>query len=214
MIFYMGFCFFSMLGIGVYPIFGSGWSSNSKYSLLGGIRSIAQTISYEVVFSLIIFCYIIFVNSYDFYFYYYFHFIFFMYFPVFFCWLICLLSELNRTPFDFAEGERELVSGFNIEYGGYGFAIIFISEYGFIIFLSLISSFLYFGLGILSLFYGFIFMFFILLVRGRYPRYRYDKLIYLAWKGILPVILNYLIYCLGVFIFIIYLFYLNGVLAY
>nr|YP_002317255.1 NADH dehydrogenase subunit 1 [Symphylella sp. YG-2006]ABQ01741.1 NADH dehydrogenase subunit 1 [Symphylella sp. YG-2006] len=181
--------FFAVLGLGVYSIFGSGWASNSKYALLGGMRSVAQTISYEVVFSLVLLIYLVFLGSYDFGEFHYYSIFYFFYFPVFLCWIICLLAELNRTPFDFAEGESELVSGFNIEYSGFGFAFIFMAEYGYIIFLSLITGIIFFG-GMM-LFFGFVTMGFILVVRGSYPRYRYDKLMYLAWKGMLPVILNY-----------------------
>lgn len=201
--FYYGILFFFiLLGLGVYSVFGAGWASNSKYALLGGIRSIAQTISYEVVFSLVLLVYLFFLGSYDFREFNYYNFMYILYTPVFFCWLICLLAELNRTPFDFAEGERELVSGFNVEYSGFGFAFIFMAEYGFIIFLRMISGVIFINTYIIAA--RFIVIFFILLVRGRYPRYRYDKLIYLAWKGILPVILNYFFFVVGVVSLFIY----------
>jgi len=106
-----------------------------------------------------------------------------------------MVAETNRTPFDFAEGESELVSGFNIEYGRGGFALLFLAEYGIIIFISYLVCYLFFGgLGNILLLNikGLFFCFFFLWVRGTYPRFRYDKLIGLVWRDILPISLNLL----------------------
>lgn len=134
--------------ISVYVILGRGWSSNSKYALLGAYRGVAQTISYEVGFSFILLRILVFSISYSFrqiiLFQQYFFFIFFLW-NLFIVWLVTILAETNRTPFDFAEGESELVSGFNVEYGGGGFALLFIAEYGNIIFIRYFTSILFFG---------------------------------------------------------------------
>lgn len=126
----------------------SGWSSNSKYALLGAVRSVAQTISYEVTMALILVLLIFVGISFDFVdlsssqsFLWY----FFLFFPVFVMWFISSLAETNRAPFDLAEGESELVSGFNIEYGGGEFSFLFIAEYGSILLMSLITVSLFFG---------------------------------------------------------------------
>jgi NADH-ubiquinone oxidoreductase chain 1 len=112
--------------------------------------------------------------------------------PLGVCWFIRSLAETNRAPFDFAEGESELVSGFNIEYSSGGFAILFIAEYARILFMrGLFVAILLGRSARRELFYlklGFIIYLFIL-IRGTLPRFRYDKLISLAWKIILPSVL-------------------------
>lgn len=210
-----GFLFFlSCSSVGVYGLIICGWSSNRSYSILGCIRSVSQAVSYEVSLSLIILCYFFVVDSYSFVDFYKlqvnFWFVFFS-FPLFFCWVSCCMAETNRTPFDFSEGESELVSGFNIEYGSGEFAFLFISEYSRIIFISLISCLLFLG----GDFYSFsffiklvIFCFFFIWVRSCLPRYRYDKLIYLAWKGFLPLSLNYLLFFFFIKFIYIYHFFL------
>ena len=96
----------------------------------------------------------------------------FLLFPVVAIWLFSIVAELNRTPFDFAEGERELVSGFNVEYGGMEFAMIFMAEYGIIIFFGVVTFYVLVRQPLL----GVVLVFLVLLFRGGYPRYRYDKL--------------------------------------
>jgi len=134
-----GLFFFCCTSFGVYTLMGRGWSSNSNYALLGAIRGIAQTISYEVRIALIYLSFIFIVGSYNLnYFYSNQVAVWFIIlnFPIFLCWVTSILAETNRTPFDFAEGESELVSGFNIEYGRGGFALLFLAEYARIIFMS------------------------------------------------------------------------------
>nr|AFI54759.1 NADH dehydrogenase subunit 1 [Sastragala edessoides] len=199
-----GFLFFMCCtGIGVYGVLLSGWSSNSNYALLGGLRSVAQTISYEVSMSLIMLNFIVFVYSFnmvDFMFYQKYCWFLFFSLPLFFCWLSSCLAETNRSPFDFAEGESELVSGFNVEYSGGGFAFIFLSEYLNIIFMSMITTVMFLGCDLWSIMFYLSIVFIIfwfIWVRGTLPRFRYDKLMYLTWKLFLPLSLNYLFFFVG-----------------
>nr|UPL65350.1 NADH dehydrogenase subunit 1 [Piesma cf. maculatum] len=196
-----GFLFFLCItGLGVYGLMLSGWSSNSKYALLGGLRAVAQTISYEVSMALIMMNYFIFIFSFNlisFMFYQFYCWFIFLSLPMFFSWLSSCLAETNRSPFDFAEGESELVSGFNVEYSGAGFSFIFLSEYSNIIFMSMITSIMFLGCNLYSLFFylNIVFiMFWFIWVRGTLPRFRYDKLMYLTWKIFLPMSLNYFIF--------------------
>lgn len=103
--------------------------------------------------------------------------------------MISCYAETNRSPFDFREGESELVSGFNTEYGGGSFSLIFIGEYRSILFLSFLRGLLYFGASFFFLFYFFLVSFSYLWVRCSFPRLRYDKLILICWKGILIYVL-------------------------
>nr|YP_009500739.1 NADH dehydrogenase subunit 1 [Lanthanaphalara mira]AWU48960.1 NADH dehydrogenase subunit 1 [Lanthanaphalara mira] len=191
---------FVILSLNVYPMMISGWSSNSCYSILGCIRSIAQSISYEVSFFLMIFCFIFLSFSMNIYMYWIMQYkvvSMFYFFPIFVMLFISFLAELNRTPFDFSEGESELVSGFNVEYGGSGFALIFLSEYLSIIFVSFFVSFMFFGGGVVSLILYLemgIFVSLIIIIRASLPRYRYDKLMNLCWKSYLMVVLNMILF--------------------
>nr|ADL59787.1 NADH dehydrogenase subunit 1 [Meloidae sp. MT-2010] len=205
--------FLAVSSLSVYSLMLAGWSSNSNYSLLGSLRSVAQTISYEVSLALILMSFIFLVlsmNLFDFMLVQKLVWLIFLMFPLSLMWLVSGLAETNRTPFDFAEGESELVSGFNVEYSSGGFALIFMAEYASILFMSMISVLLFLGGNLFS------FMFFIKLVfvafwwiwvRGTLPRFRYDKLMYLAWKSFLPSSLLYLIFFLNLkmLIFIILL---------
>nr|YP_009728184.1 NADH dehydrogenase subunit 1 [Euproctis seitzi]QIA46631.1 NADH dehydrogenase subunit 1 [Euproctis seitzi] len=199
----------SCLSLGVYMVLVAGWSSNSNYSLLGALRALAQTISYEVSLAMILLSSIIMIMSFNmFYFENYqekIWFLFMMY-PLGLCLFSSMLAETNRTPFDFAEGESELVSGFNVEYSSGGFALIFLAEYGMILFMSMIFVIFYMGGYNLNLLFYLKLLFITFLfiwVRGTLPRYRYDKLMYLAWKSYLPISLNLLIFFLGFKIFLI-----------
>nr|AML26503.1 NADH dehydrogenase subunit 1 [Staphylinidae sp. BMNH 1274665] len=202
--FTFSFLFFLCISsLSVYSVMLSGWSSNSNYALLGGLRSVAQTISYEVSLCLILLSFLFLVLSFnlmDLMYYQSFLWFIFLYMPLALIWLVSSLAETNRTPFDFAEGESELVSGFNVEYSSGGFALIFLAEYSNILFMSMLSVMLFLGAD----FYNFFFYiklvllsFFWVWVRGTLPRFRYDKLMNLAWKSFLSVSLNFLFFYSG-----------------
>nr|YP_009349947.1 NADH dehydrogenase subunit 1 [Kuwayamaea chinensis]AQM40121.1 NADH dehydrogenase subunit 1 [Kuwayamaea chinensis] len=203
--FNLGLLFFlCCTSLGVYTVMVAGWSSNSNYALLGGLRAVAQTISYEVSLALILLSFVILIGSYclmDFIKLQNYIWFIIISFPLMLAWFSSCLAETNRTPFDFAEGESELVSGFNVEYSSGGFALIFMAEYTSIMFMSMLFCVMFLGANVFS------FIFFIKLsllafifvwVRGTLPRFRYDKLMYLAWKSYLPLALNFLIFFLGV----------------
>nr|ALO77039.1 NADH deshydrogenase subunit 1 [Cryptocephalus sp. CRY01] len=202
----------SVSSLGVYCLMLAGWSSNSNYSLLGSLRAVAQTISYEVSLFLIILSFLFMVLSYNFGDFLKFQeniwFLFIM-LPLSMMWFVTCLAETNRTPFDFAEGESELVSGFNVEYSSGSFAMIFLAEYSSIIFMSMICSLLFLGGNFYSFFFflkiGFL-SFLWIWVRGTLPRYRYDKLMYMAWKSYLPISLFMLLVYMGLKLFILTLY--------
>lgn len=202
--FNLGVLFFlCCLRIGVYTVILAGWSSNSVYALLGGLRAVAQTISYEVRLVLILISVIFLVGGFNFYFFEDFQiivwFLFFI-FPIGIVWLVTSLAETNRTPFDFAEGESELVSGFNVEYRRGGFALIFLAEYARILFIRMLFSLIFLGGDVynFSFFLKLTFLSFLFIwVRGTLPRFRYDKLMFIAWKSFLPFSLNYLMIIVG-----------------
>nr|YP_009368844.1 NADH dehydrogenase subunit 1 [Phaneroptera nigroantennata]ARN59045.1 NADH dehydrogenase subunit 1 [Phaneroptera nigroantennata] len=202
--FNLGMLFFlCCTSMGVYTVMIAGWASNSNYALLGGLRGVAQTISYEVSLALILLSFVLLVESYslmDFIGLQDYSWFAFLSLPLMMAWFASCLAETNRTPFDFAEGESELVSGFNVEYSSGGFALIFMAEYTSIMFMSMLFCIIFLGADVFS------FMFFVKLsflafmfiwVRGTLPRFRYDKLMYLAWKSYLPLSLNFLFFFLG-----------------
>ena len=196
--------FLCVSSLNVYGTLLAGWASNSKYALLGRLRAIAQTISYEVRIALILLFPLFLVATFNF-----FElnelqetvWLGFLMLPVAFMWFATCVAETNRAPFDFAEGESELVSGFNIEYGRAGFALIFLAEYANILVIRLFSAVLFFGGR--SFFLGFndiifmlkvlFFAFLFIWVRASYPRFRYDLLISLTWKRFLPAALAFLL---------------------
>ena len=192
-----------ILRLNIYPTLLRGWASNRKYALVGALRRVAQTVSYEVRLALIFLFYFILtgrlrltesVSSNELVF----KGAFFL--PLIGIWLISCLAETNRTPFDFAEGESELVSGFNIEYGSLGFAIIFIAEYGRILFIRFFFRFIFFSNSSVSFslyFFLGLTVFFWVWARTTFPRYRYDKLIALTWKVYLPICLALCCYSMG-----------------
>nr|YP_009560649.1 NADH dehydrogenase subunit 1 [Liriomyza chinensis]AWX34637.1 NADH dehydrogenase subunit 1 [Liriomyza chinensis] len=214
--FNLGVLFFlCCTSLGVYTVMIAGWSSNSNYALLGALRAVAQTISYEVSLALILLSFIFLVNNYNllsFYFYQKFIWFFFIMLPLVLVWLSISMAETNRTPFDFAEGESELVSGFNVEYSSSGFALIFMSEYSSILFMSMLFVIMFLGADVLNVFFyiKLVFISFLFIwVRGTLPRFRYDKLMYLAWKNFLPFSLNYLFYVIGFKLLLLMLFLYN-----
>lgn len=183
--------------IRVYALFIAGWSSNSKYALLGALRGVAQTISYEVRIALILITILIGLISINltFIFLNQFSLILLIIFPISIIWLITIIAETNRAPLDFAEGESELVSGFNVEYGGRSFALIFIAEYLNILFIRLIISVLLTNniLNIVLIIKTTILAIVFVWIRASFPRIRYDHLIILTWKCLLPLTLIILI---------------------
>merc|ERR1712048_1146040 len=202
--------------LSVYGIILAGWSSNSKYSFLGAIRSSAQMISYEVSIGFIILSVVICSNSFNltqvvlsqsniWY--------IIPLFPMFIIFAISMLAETNRHPFDLPEAEAELVSGYNVEYSAMTFALFFLGEYANMLLMSGFSSILFLGgwLPILDLFIfnlipGSIWfssklllgVVFFILTRAALPRYRYDQLMHIGWKSFLPLSLGYLIFTVGI----------------
>nr|ABE01005.1 NADH dehydrogenase subunit 1 [Pardosa oreophila] len=184
--------FFILSSMSVYFILLIGWSTNSKYCHLGSIRSVAQMISYEVPFFMVILFLVLLSQSYSFtqmeetqYLLYY----FWGDMLLFMMWLSSCLAETNRSPFDFAEGESELVSGFNVEYMGGLFALIFLSEYLSMLILSMISTMMFFSpiKSINSMIIMIMITISLIWVRGTYPRFRYDMLMLMSWKMFLPL---------------------------
>nr|VFU78776.1 NADH dehydrogenase subunit 1 [Proasellus jaloniacus] len=191
------------LGAGVYALLAAGWASNSKFALLGGLRAVAQTISYEVNFSLVLLSFIVLVMSFELEDFSLHHSIWMgvMAIPLASVWFISALAETSRTPFDFSEGESEIVSGFNTEFSSGPFALFFLAEYGSILFMSMLFSVIFMG-GVDGSFYFYLkislILFVFIWVRATLPRLRYDKLMDLSWVVFLPVSISYLVFFVGV----------------
>nr|UZG66041.1 NADH dehydrogenase subunit 1 [Sclerotia substriata] len=207
--FTFGFLFFlSCSSLSVYTIMVAGWSSNSKYSLLGALRCVAQTISYDVSLSIILLSFLLLISRlkiFDLMIYQQYIWFFFISLGLSMIWYVSSLAETNRTAFDFAEGESELVSGFNVEYSGGGFALIFMAEYSSMLFMSMLYVFQFFAGSLVNIFFFFFVLFISFLfiwVGGTLPRYRYDKLMYMAWKSFLPVSMNFMMFFFGLKMFI------------
>lgn len=147
----------------------SGIVSKSKYGIIGAIRASSQSISYEIAFSLYVLCIIIHNNVFNFVSTFNIS-LLIIYIP----FLIIIIAELNRAPFDFSEGESELVSGYNVEFASVAFVLLFLREYGRLIFFSVLSAAIFFNFSILAAFSIFSILIFI---RSSYPRYRYDLMI-------------------------------------
>nr|YP_009131225.1 NADH dehydrogenase subunit 1 [Nuttallina californica]AIA77074.1 NADH dehydrogenase subunit 1 [Nuttallina californica] len=207
--FSLGLLFFLCVSsLNVYGVMMAGWSSNSKYSLLGSLRAVAQTISYEVTLFLVLLCVVSLSGSLN---------IqvimecqgllwnLFLMYPMALVWFVVCVAETNRAPFDFAEGESELVSGFNVEYGSGLFALLFLAEYMSIMFMSVITIVLFVGSedNMMLSNIGFwvkcmLLIFLFIWVRGSYPRFRYDLLMKLTWLSFLPVSLMVLMWAFSV----------------
>nr|YP_009180324.1 NADH dehydrogenase subunit 1 [Suthora nipalensis]ALL96718.1 NADH dehydrogenase subunit 1 [Suthora nipalensis] len=192
----------AMSSLAVYSILWSGWASNSKYALIGALRAVAQTISYEVTLAIILLSIIILTGNYSLttlsvaqeplY-------LIFPCWPLAMMWYVSTLAETNRAPFDLTEGESELVSGFNVEYAAGPFALFFLAEYANIMLMNTLTAILFFNPSFLNppqelfplllatktllLSAGFLW------IRASYPRFRYDQLMHLLWKNFLPLTL-------------------------
>nr|NP_443320.1 NADH dehydrogenase subunit 1 [Zu cristatus]BAB70118.1 NADH dehydrogenase subunit 1 [Zu cristatus] len=196
--------------LAVYSTLGSGWASNSKYALMGALRAVAQTVSYEVSLGLILLSTVILAGGFTLQTFNIAQetvWLIFPAWPLAAMWYISTLAETNRAPFDLTEGESELVSGFNVEYAGGPFALFFLAEYANILFMNTLSTVLFLGAShiptipelttinlmvkaaLLSLLF--------LWVRASYPRFRYDQLMHLVWKNFLPLTLALVIFHLS-----------------
>nr|ARQ81310.1 NADH dehydrogenase subunit 1 [Macaca maura]QNM39364.1 NADH dehydrogenase subunit 1 [Macaca maura]QNM39377.1 NADH dehydrogenase subunit 1 [Macaca maura]QNM39390.1 NADH dehydrogenase subunit 1 [Macaca maura]QNM39403.1 NADH dehydrogenase subunit 1 [Macaca maura] len=197
----------AMLSLIVYSILWSGWASNSNYALIGALRAVAQTISYEVTLTIILLSVLLMSGSFNLntlittqeHLW-----LLLPSWPLAMMWFTSTLAETNRTPFDLMEGESELVSGFNIEYAAGPFALFFMAEYTNIIMMNALTTTIFLGtfypthwpelfttcfiiktLLLTSLF---------LWIRATYPRFRYDQLMHLLWKSFLPLTLALLMW--------------------
>lgn len=206
---------FAISSLGVYSIIISGWASNSKYAFLGSLRSAAQFISYEVSIGIIIMVVLMCVNTLNLTKIVLFQNNFWLIMPLiftFFLFFIAVLAETNRVPFDLPEAESELVSGYNVEYAATTFVLFFLAEYSNILIMSVLIVIFFFG-GWISLFFflpGWLIMilkvcfvvFLFIIVRATLPRYRYDQLMNIGWKVLLPLsLLNFIFYSISFFIF-------------
>lgn len=201
---FQGLVLMAISSLGVYGVMLSGWASNSKYAFLGSIRSVSLMVSYELGFGAVLLSISLFLTddsgmkSLNFsdaspYVQY-------ALLPLFFIFLVCILAETKRMPFDVTESEAELVAGYNVEYSSLGFALFFISEYANMAVMSALASIYFLG-GFSALKLTAIFFFFVW-VRGTLPRYRYDQILRLGWKSLLPLSLSlYSVYAVFDYVF-------------
>nr|USH90491.1 NADH dehydrogenase subunit 1 [Chelonoidis phantasticus]USH90504.1 NADH dehydrogenase subunit 1 [Chelonoidis niger] len=192
----------SISSLMVYSILWSGWASNSKYALMGALRAVAQTISYEVTLGIILLSLVLFSGGFNMQTFMVTQepmYLMFSSWPLMMMWYISTLAETNRAPFDLTEGESELVSGFNVEYAAGPFALFFLAEYSNILMMNTLTAILFlnpahtnnipelFSMSLASktmlLSMGFLW------IRASYPRFRYDQLMHLLWKNFLPITL-------------------------
>nr|AAL16498.1 NADH dehydrogenase subunit 1 [Coryphopterus hyalinus] len=196
--------------LAVYSILGSGWASNSKYALIGALRAVAQTISYEVSLGLILLCIVILSGGFTLQTFSVTQEAIWLIIPAWplaAMWFVSTLAETNRAPFDLTEGESELVSGFNVEYAGGPFALFFLAEYANILFMNTLSAILFMGTSyipslpelstMIMMIKAALLSLLFLWVRASYPRFRYDQLMHLIWKNFLPLTLALLIWHLA-----------------
>jgi NADH-quinone oxidoreductase subunit H len=205
--------------MGVYGIILGGWASNSKYAILGALRSAAQVISYEIAMGFALVGVLVAAGSmnlseivraqagdagpFEWF--------WFPLLPLFLVYFISGVAETNRAPFDVAEGESEIVAGFHVEYSGSAFAIFFLAEYANMILVSFLASLLFLGgwlspfqgviggplavagwwwLFLKALFFAFSFVWF----RASFPRYRYDQIMRLGWKVFIPITIAWIFF--------------------
>jgi NADH-quinone oxidoreductase subunit H len=223
----------ALTSLGVYGVIIAGWASNSKYALLGAMRSAAQIVAYEIAMGFALVGVIMAAGSLNMgeivraqegsaY-----HWFLLPLFPLFLVYFISGVAETNRAPFDVAEGESEIVAGFHVEYSGMAFAVFFLAEYANMILISALTALLFFG-GWLSPFQGIVpqgvfawpvigwfldsgihwfllktafFLFLFLWLRATFPRYRYDQIMRLGWKVLIPVTIVWL-FVLGALVFL------------
>ncbi|MBS0350293.1 MAG: NADH-quinone oxidoreductase subunit NuoH [Proteobacteria bacterium] len=210
---------FAMTSLGIYGILVSGWAANSKYSFFGALRSAAQMVSYEIAMGFVLvgvlllsgtmnLSEIVMKQNGGFW-----HWYLWPLLPLFVVYWVAGVAETNRAPFDVAEGESEIVAGFHVEYSGMGFALFFLAEYANMMLVSAVAAVFFFG-GWLSPFQGIpgletafawvpniiwlfikmaFFIFLYIWMRATYPRYRYDQIMHLGWKVLIPVTLVWLI---------------------
>nr|YP_010708705.1 NADH dehydrogenase subunit 1 [Patelloida saccharinoides]WCR50871.1 NADH dehydrogenase subunit 1 [Patelloida saccharinoides] len=195
--------FLSVSSLNVYTLILAGWASNSKYALLGAMRAVAQTVSYEVCMGLILLVPLFLSSSLamaEVSWVLRASWVILLCPSLFFVWMSCVFAETNRAPFDFAEGESELVSGFNVEYSAVGFSLIFMAEYANILFMSVLTACLFcggsypLGSGLVLILKSALVGYVVVWARATLPRFRYDLLMYLTWKGFLPSVLSMLIF--------------------
>ncbi|MEX2525935.1 MAG: NADH-quinone oxidoreductase subunit NuoH [Gammaproteobacteria bacterium] len=204
----------ALTSLAVYGVIIAGWASNSKYAFLGGMRSAAQIVAYEIAMGFALVCVLIASGSLNlgdivraqsgsil-------HWFWLPLLPIFVVYFISGVAETNRAPFDVAEGESEIVAGFHVEYGGMAFSIFFMAEYANMILISALASILFLGgwlspfqgipvLGADSIFWLLLktsaFLFVFLWLRATFPRYRYDQIMRLGWKVFLPITIVWIV---------------------
>ena len=204
--------------MGVYGVIMAGWASNSRYAFLGGLRSASQMVSYEVSMGLIIVCVLLCTGSLNLQ-----EIVLadrpvwmqVLLFPMLVVFLISILAETNRAPFDLPEGESEITGGFMVEYSAMTYALFFLGEYSSMILMSAMTTILFLGgwlppFGIESLDFvpGIVWfalktasiLFFYIWARATFPRYRYDQLMRLGWKIFLPLTLIWVVLTAGILI--------------
>ncbi len=210
---------FAMTSLSIYGILISGWASNSKYAFLGALRAAAQTVSYEIAMGFALVGVLLASNTMNLseivlnqsggiWHWYWLPLL-----PLFVVYWISGVAETNRAPFDVAEGESEIVAGFHVEYSGIMFAVFFLAEYAAMILVSTVAAIVFWGgwlspfegIPILGSFFSYVpgiiwlllktslFLFLYIWMRATFPRYRYDQIMHLGWKVLIPVTLVWIV---------------------